>query len=108
VPGPQLVRAELIDDERLAAALAAWVRRRTTAQGLALRSRIVLRCAEGGTIGAVAAGLVPSWSPFIQRLGGGFACQARLPKSRLGCSWPPACCTPELGHFLAVAGIAGR
>jgi transposase len=35
--------------------LAGWSRRRKTAQALAVRSRIVLRCAEGGTIGEVAA-----------------------------------------------------
>lgn len=37
--------------------LAAWSRRRKTAQALAARSRVVLRCAEGGTIGQVAADL---------------------------------------------------
>jgi transposase len=55
VPSPKLVPVELTDDERRA--LGAWARRRTTAQALAQRSRIVLRCAEGGTIGAVAAEL---------------------------------------------------
>jgi transposase-like protein len=55
VPSPRLVPVELTDDERLA--LGAWARRRKTAQALALRSRIVLRCAEGGTIGEVAADL---------------------------------------------------
>jgi transposase len=45
----------LTDDERLS--LSAWSRRRKTAQALALRSRIILACAEGGTIGAVAAEL---------------------------------------------------
>jgi transposase len=44
-----------------------WVRRRTTAQALAARSRIVLACAKGGTVWAVAAELgvsrdmVPKW-----------------------------------------------
>ena len=37
--------------------LTAWSRRRKTAQAWALRSRIVLRCAESGTIGEVAAEL---------------------------------------------------
>jgi transposase len=55
VPSPKLVPVELTDDERRA--LSAWSRRRTTAQALALRSRIVLRCAGGGTIGEVAAEL---------------------------------------------------
>jgi transposase len=55
VPSPKLVPVELTEDERLA--LGAWARRRTTAQALAARSRIVLRCAEGGTIGQVAAEL---------------------------------------------------
>ena len=34
-----------------------WVRRRSTAQGLALRARIVLACAQGGSNTAVAARL---------------------------------------------------
>jgi len=34
-----------------------WVKRRSTAQGLALRARIVLACAEGGSNVAVAARL---------------------------------------------------
>jgi transposase len=55
VPSPKLVPLELSDDERRA--LSAWARRRKTAQALALRSRIVLRCAEGGTIGEAAAEL---------------------------------------------------
>lgn len=38
-------------------ALSNWVKRRTTAQGLALRARIVLACAEGGPNLAVAARL---------------------------------------------------
>jgi transposase len=55
VPSPKLVPLELTDEERQA--LTAWSRRRATAQALAQRSRIVLRCADGGTIGAVAAEL---------------------------------------------------
>jgi transposase len=76
VPSPKLVPVELSDDERRA--LSAWARRRKTAQALALRSRIVLRCAEGGTIGEAAADLgvsrdtVSKWrSRFLAgRLGG--------------------------------------
>jgi transposase len=34
-----------------------WVKRRSTAQGLALRARIVLACAQGGSNVAVAARL---------------------------------------------------
>ncbi|MER6007468.1 helix-turn-helix domain-containing protein [Nonomuraea angiospora] len=37
--------------------LQGWARRRTTAQGLAMRARIVLACAEGGGNAAVAARL---------------------------------------------------
>ena len=55
MPSPKLVPVVLTDEERVA--LGAWARRRKTAQALALRSRIVLRCAEGGTIGQVAAEL---------------------------------------------------
>jgi transposase len=45
----------LTGDERRV--LLGWARRRKTAQALSARSRIVLRCAEGGTIGEVAAEL---------------------------------------------------
>jgi transposase len=55
VPSPKLTPLELTDDER--ATLTAWSRRRKTAQALAERSRVILACAEGGTIGAVAAEL---------------------------------------------------
>ena len=48
-PMPDLV---LTEDERLT--LAQWTRRRTTAQALATRARIVLGCAAGLTNGAVA------------------------------------------------------
>jgi transposase len=50
-----LVPLVLSDDERRT--LVGWTRRRTTAQALALRSRIVLACAEGGSNTAVAAEL---------------------------------------------------
>jgi transposase len=53
VPSPKLDPVVLSDEER--SVLTGWARRRKTAQALALRSRIVLRCAEGGTIGEVAA-----------------------------------------------------
>jgi len=55
VPSPKVFPLELSDDERLT--LTAWSRRRKTAQALAERSRIILACAEGGTIGSVAAEL---------------------------------------------------
>jgi transposase len=55
VPSPKLAPLELTDDERQA--LSAWSRRRKTAQALALRSRIVLRCAAGATIGEAASDL---------------------------------------------------
>jgi transposase len=45
----------LSEDERRT--LENWVRRRSTAQGLALRARIVLACAQGGSDTAVAARL---------------------------------------------------
>jgi transposase len=51
VPSPKLDPVVLSDEER--SVLTGWARRRKTAQ--ALRSRIVLRCAEGGSIGEVAA-----------------------------------------------------
>jgi transposase len=45
MPHPVAVAVELSDEER--AALVAWTRRRTSAQALAVRSRIVLLAAEG-------------------------------------------------------------
>src|ERR671922_1091739 len=45
MPSPVAAAIELSDDER--AQLEAWARRRTSAQGLAQRSRIVLAAAQG-------------------------------------------------------------
>ena len=45
MPIPVAAAIELTEDER--AQLEAWARRRTSAQGLAQRSRIVLAAAEG-------------------------------------------------------------
>jgi transposase len=53
VPSPKLDPVVLSDEER--SVLMGWTRRRKTSQALALRSRIVLCCAAGGTIGEVAA-----------------------------------------------------
>jgi transposase len=70
MPSPKLDALVLSDEER--SVLTGWSRRRKTAQALALRSRIVLRCAEGATIGEVAAevgvarGTVSKWrSRFV-------------------------------------------
>lgn len=55
------------------AVLEGWVRRRSTAQALALRSRIVLKCAEGHSILevsrrlGVAADTVRTWRRFLER-----------------------------------------
>jgi len=53
VSGPKLAPLTVTDDER--AALERWARRPTTAQALALRSRIILACARGSSIVAVTA-----------------------------------------------------
>lgn len=55
MPSPKVEPVVLSGEERTV--LSGWSRRRKTAQALAARSRIVLRCAEGGTIGQVAADL---------------------------------------------------
>ena len=52
---PKLEPLVLSDDERRV--LKGWERRRKTAQALALRSRIVLACADGAAVSAVAAEL---------------------------------------------------
>jgi transposase len=49
---PKLEPLVLTDDERQV--LEGWARRRKTAQALALRSRIVLACADGDSVSAVA------------------------------------------------------
>ena len=55
MPDPRLAPLVLSEDERHT--LENWARRRSTAQGLALRARIVLACAEGRSNTAVAARL---------------------------------------------------
>jgi FixJ family two-component response regulator len=55
MPDPRLESLVLSEDERHT--LENWVKRRSTAQGLALRARIVLACAQGGSNLAVAAQL---------------------------------------------------
>ena len=53
MPSPKLVPVVLSEQER--SVLTGWARRRQTAQALAVRARIVLRCAEGRSLGEVAA-----------------------------------------------------
>ncbi|SDP99174.1 Homeodomain-like domain-containing protein [Lentzea jiangxiensis] len=55
MPNPKLPELVLSNDE--AGVLRGWMRRRKTAQALALRARIVLRCAEGGSNSEIAAEL---------------------------------------------------
>ena len=55
MPSPKPLALELSDEERRV--LTGWARRRTTAQALALRSKIVLECAAGRSDTEVAAGL---------------------------------------------------
>jgi transposase-like protein len=50
-------KAELVLEEAERAQLIRWARRASTAQYLALRAKIVLRCAEGGTNNQAAADL---------------------------------------------------
>jgi transposase len=46
-------KAQLVVSSEQRETLEAWTRRRTTAQALALRARIVLSCSEGGHDGEV-------------------------------------------------------
>ncbi|KOG56597.1 endonuclease DDE [Streptomyces griseoflavus] len=57
MPRPGRRKADLVLSESERAQLLRWARRAKTAQFLALRARIVLRCAEGGTNKQVAAEL---------------------------------------------------
>ena len=72
--GRKLVPVELRQEER--DVLEGWARRRTTAQGLATRSRIVLLAAKGWTNSIVAAHLhvtrltVGKWRSRFLELGG--------------------------------------
>ncbi|GFG84353.1 hypothetical protein MALGJ_23360 [Mycolicibacter algericus] len=47
MPSPHAAKIVLTDDER--AELESWTRRRNSAASLALRARIVLACADGGS-----------------------------------------------------------
>ncbi|MFI6663044.1 IS630 family transposase [Streptomyces sp. NPDC050523] len=82
-PGRRKADLVLTGDER--AQLTRWARRAKTAQYLALRAKVVLRCAEGGTNKQVAAELgvsqrsVNSWrSRFITRRLDGLADEPRV------------------------------
>ena len=88
MPSPKLVPLELADDERRT--LTAWSRRGKTGQALAGRSRIILACAEGGTIGGVAAELgvsrdmVSKWrGRFLERRLEGLTDEPRPGRPRL-------------------------
>jgi transposase len=77
-------KAELVVDEAERAQLMRWARRAKTAQFLALRAKIVLRCAEGGTNKQAAADLgvdestVDRWrARFIARRLAGLADEPR-------------------------------
>src|SRR2546430_9106215 len=67
----RLVPLVLSGDERRT--LENWVRRRSTAQGLALRARIVLACAQGGSNTAVWGRPGGSPAPGDKGRGGGRA-----------------------------------
>src|SRR3954452_16265877 len=88
MPNPKLAPVVLTDEEL--SVLNGWARRRSTAQALALRSRIVLRCAEGGTIGEVAQeigvsrNMVSKWrSRFLARRLEGLSDEPRPGRPRL-------------------------
>jgi hypothetical protein len=49
MPSPELEPVVLSDEER--SVLIGWARRHKTSQALPFRARIVLACADGGTIG---------------------------------------------------------
>ena len=70
--GPRPVPIELTEDERTQ--LVAWSRRRTSAQGLANRARIVLACAQGANNSQVAAALGVS-CPTVRRWRDRFAAE---------------------------------
>jgi transposase len=88
MPSPKVDPVVLSDEER--SVLAGWARRRKTSQALAVRSRIVLRCADGGTIGEVAEdvgvsrNMVSKWrSRFLADRLGGLSDEPRPGRPRL-------------------------
>jgi len=88
VPSPKVVPLDLTDDERLT--LTAWSRRRKTSQALADRARVILACAEGATIGGVAAELgvsrdmVSKWrARFLEKRLAGLTDEPRPGRPRL-------------------------
>jgi transposase len=88
MPTPKLEPVVLTDEER--SVLNGWLGRRKTAQALAMRARIVLRCAEGGTIGEVAQdmgvsrNMVSKWrSRFLTRRLAGLTDEPRPGRPRL-------------------------
>jgi transposase len=88
MPTPKLEPVVLTDEER--SVLSGWSGQRKTAQALAMRSRIVLRCAEGGTIGEVAQAIgvsrnmVSKWrSRFLARRLEGLTDEPRPGRPRL-------------------------
>jgi transposase len=88
MPSPKAEPVVLSDEER--SVLLGWSRRRKTAQALALRSRIILTCAEGGTNGEVAEQLgvgrqtVSKWRPrFLEARLDGLADDPRPGRPRV-------------------------
>ena len=88
MPSPKVVPLDLTDDERLT--LTARARRRKTSQALADRSRVILACAEGGTISCVAAELgvsrdmVSKWrARFLEKRLAGLTDEPRPGRPRL-------------------------
>jgi DNA-binding CsgD family transcriptional regulator len=99
--GRQAVAVNLGEDERRT--LQAWAARRKTAQALALRSRIVLECAQGKTNVSVAGELrfseqmVRKWRNRFARLRHGLAALelAELPLGAAGPDGRPGCSAPD-------------
>lgn len=108
MPSPHAAKIVLTDDERVE--LEGWVRRRNSAAGLALRARIVLACADGGSNVEVAErleldrGTIRKWrNRFAEK-----RCDPQLPIIDVtGASWKDSVGQADVGEVRDQQHVGG-